>query len=309
MTNVRATRLVYGLATFVPGVYRCFSMSRLPVEETAIDGYSKWLHHLAAVVEGGFGAPPQVVAEIGPGPGFSAGLAALVAGAKTYYALDVVEHADRSILLPVFDEICRLFKSKTALRNWHGIMPARPFPSSVLPDERLSELLAPARLAALRGELETLKPGGPLQMMIPWHSQSLIKKGSVDLVFSTAALEHVDDLETAYRAMNDWLRSGGGVSHVIDYGCHGACNEWNGHWACSNIAWRILKGNRPYFINRQPHSIHLGLLKKNGFVVLSDNRISTPSRFLKKDISPKIRGLYTDQDMTTNLSFLLARKV
>lgn len=308
MTNVKTTRLLYGVATFLPGVYRHFSMPPLSVEEMSMDGYSKWLHHLAAVVEGGHCATLKVVAEIGPGPGFSAGLAALVSGCTTYYALDVVEHADRAILLPLFDAICGLYSRKAALRDWNGILPARSFPSALIPDARLSELLAPARLAALRRELETAKPDGALQTAIPWHHQPLIKKGSVDLVFSTAALEHVDDLETAYRAMNDWLKPAGLVSHVIDYGCHEVCHEWNGQWACPGILWRVLRGNRPYFINRQPHSAHLALLQKNGFVLLSENRACCPSRFQRKDLATPFRDSLTEQDLTTHFSFVLARK-
>jgi len=307
MKNVRLSRLVYGLATFIPGVYHRFSMPRLSVAEMALDGYSKWLHHLAAVMETNAGFP-QVVAEIGPGPGLAAGLAALVSGCKTYYALDVVAHTDRAILLPVFDEICRLFTIKADLRAWHAIMPACAFPSSIITDERLHELLATDRLAGLRRELETEKQDGALQLEIPWHCEGIVKKGSLDLVFSTAALEHIDDLQTAYRAMNEWLRPGGLVSHVIDYGCHGVCQEWNGHWACSATLWRILRGNRPYFINRQPHSVHLALLTTNGFNLLADKRISQPSRFVRNDLAPKFRDLLTDQDLRTNFSFIQARK-
>jgi hypothetical protein len=274
----------------------------------AVDGYSKWLHHLVAVTEGNHLPFPQVVAEIGPGPACPAGLAALVSGCGTYYALDVVEHTEREVVLPVFDEICALFARQASLRDWQSIMPARPFPSRVLPDDRLAELLAPSRLAVLRGELASRNPDGALQMMIPWHRQSLIREGSVDLVFSTAAMEHVDDLATAYSAMNQWLRPGGVVSHVIDYGCHASCNEWNGHWACPEPLWRILKGNRPYFINRQPHSAHVALLKANAFVILSDNQVNQLSRFARKDLSPRFRGLLSDEDLTTKLCFLLARK-
>lgn len=307
--NVRLSRIAYGLATYLPGVYRHFSMPPLSVAEMAIDGYSKWLHHMCAVAEGSFIEPPEAVAEIGPGPACPAGIAALVAGCKRYYALDVVKHAEQPAMLSVFDEVCRLFARKTALRDWQGILPARPFPVSLFPDSRLGELLSPSRLEELKRDIGNPAADGAMQVMIPWHQRSVIKEGSLDMVFSTAAMEHVDDLETAYRAMNLWVRPSGVVCHVIDYGCHEACNEWNGHWVCSDTLWRVLKGNRPYFINRRPHSLHVALLEGNGFRVLSERFVRKDSRFERTDLSPRLRDSLTEADLITNYCFLLARKI
>jgi hypothetical protein len=43
---------------------------------------------------------------------------------------------------------------------------------------------------------------------------------SLDLVFSQAVLEHVDDPEETYKTMVAWLKPSGYASHVIDFSAH-----------------------------------------------------------------------------------------
>ena len=57
--NIRLSRLAYGLSTYLPGVYRRFSIPHWSVDDVALDGYSKWLHHMRTIVENGFGGCPR----------------------------------------------------------------------------------------------------------------------------------------------------------------------------------------------------------------------------------------------------------
>ena len=112
-----------------------------------------------------------------------------------------------------------------------------------------------------------------IRYQAPWTDPSSIPAGSVDLIFSQAVLEHVDDLDSVYAAMRRWLTPGGLMSHQIDFKCHRKADTWNGHWTYSDFAWKIVVGRRTYLLNRAPHSSHVALLEKNGFEIVSDRTI------------------------------------
>ena len=59
--------------------------------------------------------------------------------------------------------------------------------------------------------------------------------------------------------MAGWLRPGGVMSHQIDFSCPGGV-PWNHHWAYGPFAWKLIRGNRPYYVNRVPLSEYLRLL-------------------------------------------------
>ena len=44
----------------------------------------------------------------------------------------------------------------------------------------------------------------------------MIQKESVDMIYSQAVLEHVDELPGVYGAMRRWLQANGVMSHQID---------------------------------------------------------------------------------------------
>ena len=84
----------------------------------------------------------------------------------------------------------------------------------------------------------------------PWNAPDVIDDASVDLIFSQAVLEHVDDLQGVYAAMRKWLKPDGIMTHQIDFKCHGKANAWNGHWTYSDFVWR---GNRrPPIVPAEP---------------------------------------------------------
>ena len=89
------------------------------------------------------------------------------------------------------------------------------------------------------------------------------------MVISQAVLEHVDDLKSVYEIQKNWLNKDGFISHSIDFKSHGYSSTWDGHWKISNWRWYLLRGNRPYMINRKPLSKHLDLMTKNGFIIVN----------------------------------------
>src|SRR5438552_5002216 len=109
--NLKIWQLLYGIATFVPGVNAVFGRGA-GATSSARYCYSVWLRHLVTAVANGLKAPPRVVAELGPGNSLGIGLAALLSGAERYHAFDVVPHAQVKCSLAVLDVLIALFQNR-----------------------------------------------------------------------------------------------------------------------------------------------------------------------------------------------------
>jgi trans-aconitate methyltransferase len=146
-----------------------------------------------------------------------------------------------------------------------------------------------------------------VQYKVPWFDSAVIQRESVDLIFSQAVLEHVDDLKNTYASMNAWLKPGGYLSHQIDFKSHETAPAWNGHWAYSDRMWKMIRGRRPYLINREPFSSHAALLAESGFKIVAMKKIHTESAIPKNRLAPKFRDM-PDEDLTTSGAFFQAVK-
>ena len=255
---------------------------------------------------------PRVVAELGPGDSLGMGLAAVISGADQYYAFDVVEHANNASNLEVFDELVELFRQRAAIPGSdefprvHPTLDSYDFPYDILPDEHLDRALDKSRIERLRSSVMNMEaPDSPIKYIVPWSDTSVLGKESVDMIFSQAVLEHVDLLEEAHEAMRAWLKPDGFMSHEIDFKCHGTADEWNGHWTYSDLLWKFMRGKRPWFLNRQPHSVHLGMLEKARFKVVCDDPHISDSGIDKKTVARSLRNI-TDDDLVTSSAFIVS---
>jgi hypothetical protein len=262
----------------------------------------------------GLNTSPKTVAELGPGDSLGIGLAALLSGCDQYYALDVVEYADLERNAQIFDELVQLFSSRTPIPDRDEFPEVKPylddyaFPAKVLDKSRLERALEASRLEKIRRSLTDFRSGQSLiQYRVPWHDASVIERESVDIVYSQAVLEHVDDLRGAYSAMYSWLRPGGYMSHQIDFRCHGTARGWNGHWLYPAPVWRVMRGRRAYLLNRAPHSAHIALIRDTGFEVVCDNTITNTSGYKSHELARPFRHLSED-DLTTSGAFIQAVK-
>jgi SAM-dependent methyltransferase len=296
--------LVLGLATYVPGLRGLVLRHRGSTLDPRYC-YSVWLRHLVMTLDAGARRYPRVVAELGPGSSLGIGLAALIGGAERYFAFDVVRlAADREANLAVFDALVQLFKDRTPIPGQdeyptvHPRLASYEFPHELVPAAAFDT----ERLARLRESLDTI------EYVAPWSDPALIDPGSVDMIFSQAVLEHVDDLAATYAAMHSWLRAGGVMSHQIDYQCHDTAWRWNGHWQHSDRMWSLMRGRHRYFLNREPHSRHLRLLRESGFEVISTQTVPRHSQLTVGDLAPRFRELTSD-DLVTSGAFIRARKV
>ena len=302
--NIKITRLIYGLLTYVPGVYRLFSMTYGGTVCAEVC-YFRWLRHITSIYQSNVPFP-KTVAELGPGNTLGIGIAALISGVDKYYALDVIKHPYMNMNIEIFDKLVPMFQNKIdAQHPWtsHKI----PFPKSIFTNKHLKKALEPKRLKKIRQAITDNSKHNIIHFYVPWNDSIIIKKETVDIIYSDAVLEHVDDLDLTYKAMFSWLKPKAIMSHAIDFKSHGSTNEWNGHWACPNIMWKILKGNRPYFINRQPYSKHIELLIKNNFEIVSAEKIIGKSNITLNNCVSRFKTL-TEEDLTLQFATIQAIK-
>jgi len=279
--------------------------------------YSVWLRHLVMTQnfkKSAVGCLGTVV-ELGPGDSLGTGLAALLSGASRYIAVDLVRHANAQQNIKVFEELVSLFANRTPLPSNKEFTEVKPhiddlcFPVSVLDDGGMEKNLHSKRLQAIVDCLQGATKENPLfQYVDPVAASSVIHAGSVDILFSQAVLEHVEDLQNLYRACRTWLRPGGLVSHQIDFRSHGSSREWNGHWVYPDGVWRLIRGNRPYLLNREPCSTHLRLFAENGFQIVVEERSPLSSRLQRSQLARRFRKM-PEQDLTTAGLYVVGQKI
>lgn len=316
MLQFQLKPIVKGALTFLPGM-----ASLLPESgghtASASYCYGVWLKHLVMLWHNGMAGIPPCMAELGPGASLGTGIAALLSGVNRYVALDVVKHSDVTANLKAFDELTAMFQHRQPrpLKGWPDFdhyLDDRLFPSHILSDEHLRRTMAPDRLTCIRRAIE--EPGrrfGDLciEYKVPWSDATVVEANSVDLIVSHAVLGQVEDLEGTYRALTAWLKPGGIMSHQIGFVFQGFSKHWNGYWACPELLWKVIRGKRPYSLNRLPSSTHVRLLRKQGVDLVvklaccEDEHDSIPRTALAR----RWRGL-SDEDLYCSGLFIQARK-
>ena len=285
--------------------------------------YSLWLRHLSILNENGLDVNPSIIAELGPGDSIGVGLMALLTGSKKYCALDVTKHTNLKQNAVLVDELTALLQSGTDIPNDEEFPRVNPrlksynFPSKIITEQRMLDQLSKERLSGLKYNLlhneDVNEDSSAIQYFCPWSDSGVIDEGSVDMIFSQAVLEHVDDLTETYKAMHLWLKNGGVMSHQIDFKSHSTSKKWNGHWAYSDYEWKIVNGGGSHLINREPLSTHIELLNDNDFNILSVIPVKNfPSdkyngSIHRGELAKKFKGLSND-DFSTCGAHILAIK-
>ena len=183
------------------------------------------------------------------------------------------------------------------------------FPHHILDDERLAEATSPERVARIRRAVEG-SDQELVRYIVPWHDEQVLAGESLDAVLSQAVLEHVDDVPFTNRSIYRWLKPGGWASHSIDCRSHGWADSWSGHWSYSAVEWKLVRGSRPWILNRDARSQHIGAATDAGFEVTSQvPRLVPPGEAMGRDrITSKLRPSFTDQDLRCDVLFLQVRK-
>ncbi len=312
--QVRARAVLTGAASFLP-VLRERVCGGTGGTLSARYCYSVWLRHLVRAHERGLNPLVHSLAELGPGDSLGIGLAAMLSGVAVYRALDAKVHAARERNVAVLGELYRMFQQRAPVPgdmefpDVHPKLASYDFPCQILNDEVLEIALRAERVAAIRAALEDGNEridGIRIDYIAPWEGFSLRAPASVDMVISQAVMEHVEDVAGTYRALFVMLKPGGLMSHNIDFRSHGLTRDWNGHWTLADRTWRLVKGSRPYLINRLPHSAHGDALEGIGFRVVADWRRG--GQIIERSrLAPAFGGL-SDEDLTTSGALMLSVK-
>lgn len=299
-----------GLLTWIP------LLNALRIRRAATGGsdsarycYSVWLRHLITLDKYGFRVKGSRIGELGPGDSLGVGLAALLSGADEYVGLDIVPFSATADLENILDELIEMYLRREPIPD-HTEFPfiwpqlkSYEFPEHVVDlsqfTQRVTEIRADLRAGISNGRL--------LQYKVPWNRTANIAKSSLDLIFSQAVLEHVDDLDDTYKSMFMWLKSGGYGSHVIGFVSHHLAPTWNGHWAFSDLEWRMVRGRREFLINREPLSTHLCYAKNAGFELLCLDKDYGTDGMNPCKLAPRYQNL-SAEDARTSSVMLLTQK-
>lgn len=306
--------LIKGILTYIPFVSK-LTQRKTGGTISARYCYSIWLRHIVMAKKNGLNPFPKVIAELGPGDSIGIGLAALIGGSERYYAFDVVETINANRNLKIFEELVELFKNKSQIPDENEFPSAKPqleiynFPDEIYTEDMLRNLLSVSRLNKIRYSIININAeDSVIHYKVPWGDKNILQKNSIDMIYSQAVLEHVNDLDYTYKAMQDWLKNTGFISHQIDFKSHGLTTEWNGHWKYSDLMWKIIRGKRVHFLNRVPHSIHLEILNKLKFKIICDEKYMLESKLKKNQLSDKYRSI-SDDDLVTSGAFIQAIKM
>jgi SAM-dependent methyltransferase len=276
--------------------------------------YSVFLRHLVLLEAYGGNSDPRNVAELGPGFSIGIGLAALIAGADRYDGFDTKSFDIVDPTRRVFEDLVKLFEARAPIPDETELPEIKPrlddyrFPAHIIRKDRLARALEPERIARFRAALRGEGQGETMiRYVAPWNDAAKVEPGSVDWIFSQAVMEHVDDLADTYLACFRWLRPEGVMTHQIDFRCHNTAREWNGHWARSDLTWRLIRGARPFLLNREPYSRHRRLMQDYGFEILGEQLANRGDGIDRAALAARFRDM-SDRDLTTSGAFVAARK-
>jgi len=277
--------------------------------------YSVWLRHLILAHRHGLPTTPSTVVELGPGDSIGVGLAAMLCGAERYRALDVVQHSNPIRNAAMLEELIGLFDRRAdvpgddAFPTLHPRLDDYAFPAQLLTESRLRAGLEPGRLETLREAVrradDSSDLSAPIRYICPWTDASNVERDSADLVLSHVALEEIEGLPEVFQAMRGWLKPGGVMSHHIDFSSAEKTGEWNAHWVYSDLAWRLVRGNRPSYVNRAPLSTYLKLFREYGFDIVAVTPLRDATGVPRPRLARRFRDLDV-ADMTTSAAHILA---
>lgn len=308
--GVNNKAVIKGALTFVPLVNKLTCRGSTGTD-SALYCYAVWLRICHYLEKSGYDVRRfRNVCELGPGDSLGIGACALLTSAESYIGLDAKKHASRQANVAVLGELLELF------RRQHEVPGIETFPQFIPDDHPLHfprwianhasshGLLQDNRVASIREGL--LRNQSPVEYVAPWNDERAIKPATMDLVFSHVVMEHIDDYAVVYKHIETWLRPGAVALHIVDYGSHFLSEPWHGHLTCSDSIWRIVRGTRPYFINRRTHSHHLDAITESGLKITHVYPRLAP-RVPREKLSRSLRDI-PDEDLSISGAMIIATK-
>jgi hypothetical protein len=307
--------VLLGMMSYVPGLLKLLRKGKGALGTGGTNNskycYTVWLRHLSNLYNCGMHIHPEKVVEIGPGDSLGVGLCALLTGAKKFYAFDIIAHSNYKKNLAVFDNLVELVKKQAPIPDQAEFPAVSPvldnysFPgflkNLVISDEKINNIRK-AITDGVSGDIE-------IKYVLPGKDSYDLFLDSIDLVYSQAVFEHIEDLESIYRNTYGSLKRGGYSSHSIDFSAHNVHKVWNGHWYISEKMWNIIMHGASYSINRKPFSYHLDLIKKNNFTLLQTNSRKQEGFVSRDDLNPSVKSVIKpDVDFEVTDTFMVLKK-
>jgi hypothetical protein len=314
MGEMRFGPVARGLLSYVPALNDVLPSNTGGHTDSASYCYGVWMKHLTLLHANGLPAIPQTIAELGPGESLGVGLCGLLSGADHYVGLDVIAHSNPDRNQLILNDLIKLFlqRAPNPDKGWpqfSSYLDERQFPGHILSEPALHEALTPTRLEAIRRAVTAPSPQDAItaSYKAPWFDPRVIEEGSIDLVVSHSVLEHVVDPPATYKALYQWVKPGGWMSHQIDFKSHGLSTRWNGYRTCSDRLWEITLGRRPFMINRQPASVHLRLIEEAGFRVVTHQKFMRNDGIRRNELAPRWADI-SDEDLNCSGMYVIAMK-
>ncbi len=320
MNKTKYKQLLYGSATMLPLInagLRKIYYNQTGGTSSAAYCYSVWLRHLVLACDNGMKNMPKVVAELGPGDSIGIGLSALLSGVEKYFAFDILKYGSVEKNMKIFEELVQLFKSRAPISKSNQFANLKPnlgdysFPHHILDKSVLRNALDSDRIAKIKKAIREINVGNDQNSLItykvPWFDEEVIEVDSVDYCLSQSVLEYIENIEEIFKKMKSWLCPGGLMSHQIDLACMRTADTWDGHWTYSDLEWKIMKGKRPFFINRLPNSIYEKLLTKTGFDILYTQKAYATPTISRTQLAKRFQKV-SKEDLKTRGVFILTKK-
>lgn len=311
MNQRKLLNISKGVLTWVPIIsYLRRLQSRTGGTDNARYCYGVWLRHLVRLSHHGFDVRGAKVGELGPGDSIGCGIAAVLSGADSYVGLDAVPYSQRANLEHLLDELYELFKAQAPVPDQTELSRVRPNLSSYeFPREVVDLSDLEIRAQTLRSEIRNGLTNGPLlSYRAPWFSANEIAANSLDLIFSQSVMEYVFPIETTYQSLSRWVKPGGFCSNAIDFSAMYLSPYWNGHWEYSNWEWRLVRGCREFFLNREPMSSQVNCAKAADFEIIEIEAEAGSGGLPTSDLAPRYRSM-SAEDLETRGALIVLRKI
>lgn len=256
------------------------------------------------------------IVELGPGDSLGIGIMAILCGAREFTAVDVKRHASQAVNSELVRVLASFLRERRPIPNDNEVKGIYPrlenydFPKTLLTSTHIATATSQENIdricACFEGSYDDADFNGPIRYVVQSDlSAASLPPAATDLVISQAVMEHVDDPSRTYHSLKLALKPGGAMSHTIDFSSHSITRSWNGHWTLPNLLWGLIRGRRPYLINRLPLSFHLRVIQSLQFEVLRCDSVCD-SGLDRAHLAADFSHL-TDGDLRTRGVYLIAR--
>lgn len=259
--------IIKGAITFVPFVNLYLNKKKSKTKYSGSNAefcYSLWLSMLVHFDENNFKPTLKKIGEIGNGGSLGVGICALLTGTEEYFSFELNNYIDREQNLRLLDEIVTLFKNQKEIKKYEQLnikINNYKYPSNLISQLNIDETFINEIKTEIENKFENSKR---IKIINNYTTQNT----EIDFVFSRAVMEHVLNPETIYRFISENIKTSTSMFHDIEFHSHNVTNNINGHYKISKFIWKIIFGNRKYFLNRWDLTKHLNSIKENNFEII-----------------------------------------